>query len=104
VRRCRPDLVQLDPPRSLPAFDDGRAQLLLCLHGLLPISYRGASYNIPLAVWVVREYPRQPPVVYVVPTSDMLVRPGRYLDVSGRCSHDYLQNWQRKDEVRLVSR
>ncbi|KAF6765172.1 UEV-domain-containing protein [Ephemerocybe angulata] len=88
----------LRPKSDVYTFDDGRTQLLLCLHGLLPIVYRGASYNIPLNVWVTREYPREPPLVYVVPTADMLVRPGRFLDVSGRCSHEYLQHWQRKDE------
>lgn len=81
------------------AYDDGRTQLLLCLHGLLPISFRGASYNIPIAVWLPREYPRNPPIAYVVPTSDMLVRAGPDVDVSGRCSGQYLHNWERKSEV-----
>lgn len=81
------------------AFDDGRTQLLLCVHGLLPISYRGASYNIPMAFWVTREYPRHPPIAYVVPTNDMLVKAGKYVDVSGRCNIDYIQHWERKDEV-----
>jgi ESCRT-I complex subunit TSG101 len=81
------------------AFDDGRTQLLLCVHGLLPISFRNASYNIPVAVWITRDYPKQPPITFVVPTNDMLVKPGKYLDVSGRCNIDYLQHWERKDEV-----
>ena len=84
---------------SHPAYDDGRTQLLLCLHGLLPIAYRGTSYNIPIALWLSRDYPRQPPITYVVPTSDMLVRSSKFVDVSGRCSLDYLQNWERKSEV-----
>ena len=83
------------------AYDDGRTQLLLCLHGLLPISYRGAAYNIPIAVWLAREYPRLPPIAYVAPTSDMLVRPSKYMDVSGRCQIEYILNWERKSEVRL---
>ena len=81
------------------AFDDGRTQLLLCVHGLLPISFRNASYNIPVAVWITTDYPQQPPITFVVPTSDMLVKPGKYLDVSGRCNIDYLQHWERKHEV-----
>lgn len=85
------------------AFDDGRTQLLLCVHGLLPISFRNASYNIPIAVWITRDYPKQPPITFVVPTNDMLVKPGKYLDVSGRCNIDYLQHWERKDEVQYLS-
>jgi ESCRT-I complex subunit TSG101 len=81
------------------AYDDGRTQLLLCLHGVLPISFRGASYNIPIAVWVTKEYPRQPPIVYVVPTQDMLVRPSKHVDVSGQCKIEYIQHWEKKSEV-----
>ncbi|KAF5380843.1 hypothetical protein D9615_003922 [Tricholomella constricta] len=80
------------------AYDDGRTQLLLCVHGLLPISFRGASYNIPIATWVTRDYPREPPIAYVVPTNDMLVKAGKYIDVSGRCDIEFLQHWARKSE------
>ncbi|KAF8797990.1 UEV-domain-containing protein [Phlegmacium glaucopus] len=86
------------PKSDVYTFDDGRTQLLLCVHGLLPISFRNASYNIPIAVWITRDYPKQPPITYVVPTNDMLVKPGKFLDVSGRCNIDYLQHWERKDE------
>jgi hypothetical protein len=103
--------VQLPPTSDLlksltcpTAYDDGRTQLLLCIHGLLPISFRQASYNIPISVWITREYPRQPPIVYVVPTNDMLVKAANYVDVSGRCRIEYIQHWERKSEVRLYHR
>ncbi|KAI0781019.1 UEV domain-containing protein [Trametes elegans] len=86
------------PKTDVYTYDDGRTQLLLCLHGLLPISFRGASYNIPIAVWIPREYPRTPPLAYVVPTTDMLVRPGPDMDMSGRCLIPYVRNWERKFE------
>ncbi|KAF9532944.1 UEV domain-containing protein [Crepidotus variabilis] len=88
----------LRPKSDVYTFDDGRTQLLLCVHGLLPITYRGSSYNIPMALWVPREYPRLPPISYVVPTNDMLVKSGKYVDVSGRCNIEYIQHWERKDE------
>ncbi|KAI0064599.1 UEV-domain-containing protein [Artomyces pyxidatus] len=88
----------LRPKTDIYTFDDGRTQLLLCLHGLLPITYRQSSYHIPVAIWVTREYPRAPPLAYVVPTSDMLVRPGKYMDVSGKANIEYLQHWERKSE------
>ncbi|KAG1731916.1 UEV-domain-containing protein [Suillus lakei] len=89
----------LRPKSDVYTYDDGRTQLLLCLHGVLPISFRGASYNIPIAVWVTKEYPRQPPIVYVVPTQDMLVRPSKHVDVSGRCKVEYIQHWEKKSEA-----
>ncbi|KAG1782457.1 UEV domain-containing protein [Suillus placidus] len=91
--------TSLRPKSDVYTYDDGRTQLLLCLHGVLPISFRGASYNIPIAVWVTKEYPRQPPIVYVVPTQDMLVRPSKHVDVSGRCKVEYIQHWEKKSEA-----
>nr|GAT58716.1 UEV-domain-containing protein [Mycena chlorophos] len=88
----------LRPKADVYTYDDGRTQLLLCIHGLLPITYKGASYNIPVALWVPRDYPREPPLPYVVPTADMLVKPGPHLDVSGRSSIDYIHHWARKPE------
>ncbi|KAJ7273674.1 Vps23 core domain-containing protein [Mycena haematopus] len=65
----------LRPKADVYTYDDGRTQLLLCVHGLLPIAFRQQSYNIPIAVWLTRDYPRDPPLPYVVPTADMLVKP-----------------------------
>ncbi|KAH9180776.1 UEV-domain-containing protein [Lactarius sanguifluus] len=88
----------LRPKTDIYTYDDGRTQLLLCVHGLLPITYRQASYHIPIAIWVTRQYPREPPLAFVVPTSEMLVRPGKYIDVSGLCKIDYISNWEKKYE------
>lgn len=89
----------LRPKSDVYIYDDGRSQLLLCIHGLLPISFRNASYNIPIAIWLTREYPRDPPIPFVIPTSGMLIKAGKYIDVSGRCNIQYIQHWARKNEA-----
>ena len=81
------------------AYDDGRTQLLLLLSGTIPIQYRGATYNIPMDIWVPRGYPREPPILYVRPTVDMLVRKSKNVDVSGRVGGEYMERWERKWEV-----
>ncbi|KAF8258618.1 UEV domain-containing protein [Lactarius quietus] len=88
----------LRPKTDIYTYDDGRTQLLLCVHGLLPITYRQASYHIPIAIWITHRYPREPPLAFVVPTSEMLVRPSKYIDVSGLCKIDYILNWEKKYE------
>ncbi|KAF7970020.1 hypothetical protein HWV62_25396 [Athelia sp. TMB] len=90
----------LRPKSDVYTYDDGRTQLLLCVHGLLPISFRHASYNIPIAIWVTRDHPRAPPIPYVVPTADMLIKAGPHVDHSGRCAIEYVHHWARKSEVR----
>lgn len=81
------------------AYDDGRTQLLLLMSGTVPINYRGATYNIPIDVWVPRLYPREPPIVYVRPTNEMLIRKGKNVDPSGRVGGEYVERWERKWEV-----
>lgn len=90
-------------PMFGPAHDDGRTLLLLALHGTLPITYASNRYNVPLAVWIPLDFPRTPPIVYVVPTSTMLVRKGNGVALDGRVDDEsedsYLAGWKRKWEV-----
>ncbi|KAH7103820.1 UEV-domain-containing protein [Auriculariales sp. MPI-PUGE-AT-0066] len=88
----------LRPKTEMYTFNDGRIQLLICVHGLIPISYRQSSYNIPVSFWIPHAFPREPPMAFVVPTSDMFVRASKSVDPSGRCDVEYLQNWERKSE------
>ncbi len=70
-----------------------------CVHlaGTVPVVYNGASYNIPVAVWVPLAYPAVPPVVYVTPTADMIVKPRhRHVDSAGMTYLPYLSAWSAK--------
>lgn len=51
-------------------------------------------------LWLTLNYPRDPPITYVVPNSDMLVKPSSDVEISGRCQMGYLKDWERKSEVR----
>ena len=95
----RPHSLVSDLYPTIIAYDDGRQQLLLCLHGLLPISFRGASYNIPIQIWIPYGYPDEVPIVYVVPNSEMLVRKSEFVDPNGRCVFPYMSTWEKKSEV-----
>ncbi|PWW75334.1 UEV-domain-containing protein [Tuber magnatum] len=83
----------LSPRTEVYTHEDGRPELLLHLHGTIPVLFRGATYNIPLTIWLPHTYPRQPPMAFVTPAKDMLIRPGNHVDPSGRCYHPYLANW-----------
>ncbi|WVW82373.1 hypothetical protein I302_104380 [Kwoniella bestiolae CBS 10118] len=76
-------------------FDSGQTALLLLLHGTLPINYRGATYHIPINLWVPHDYPRSPPLLFVVPTKEMGVRKSREVDPSGRLREDVVGDWWR---------
>ena len=78
---------------SSKAFDTGQTALLLLLHGTLPISFRGSTYHIPIHLWIPHEYPRAPPLAFVVPTKEMGVRKGREVDPSGRVQEGVVGQW-----------
>lgn len=78
---------------ALIATNDGNTQLLLCLHGTIPITYRSIPYNIPVAFWVPREYPNVSPIPFVKPTANMLIREGRHVDKTGMFYHQYRSSW-----------
>jgi len=44
-------------------------------------------------------YPREPPIVYIKPGQDMLVRPGQHVSGDGRVYHPYLAQWAKYWDV-----
>ncbi|KAI7889166.1 UEV domain-containing protein [Mucor mucedo] len=85
--------LSLKPKMDTYTSNDGHTQLLLCLHGTIPITYRSIPYNIPVAFWIPKEYPKSSPIPYVKPTANMLIREGRHVDISGMCYHHYRSSW-----------
>ena len=81
------------PSDGTSAFDSGQTALLLLLYGTLPITYRGATYQIPIHLWIPHDYPRNPPMSYVVPTKEMGVRKGREVEPGGRVREEIVQEW-----------
>ncbi|KKZ64505.1 hypothetical protein EMCG_01384 [[Emmonsia] crescens] len=81
------------PRTDVYTYENGTPALLLHAAGTLPVTFRGALYRFPITVWVPKAYPREPPMVYVTPTQDMLVRPGQHVSGEGRVYHHYLAHW-----------
>ncbi|KAK9698306.1 hypothetical protein RND81_08G095000 [Saponaria officinalis] len=56
--------------------------------------YQNVTYNIPIIIWLMELYPRHPPLVFVNPTRDMIIkRPHSNVTPSGLVNAPYLQNW-----------
>ncbi|WFD36983.1 suppressor protein stp22 of temperature-sensitive alpha-factor receptor and arginine permease [Malassezia cuniculi] len=98
VDRVLDEYTSLSPRTDVFTHDDGRTQLLLRLTGTVPIVFHGAVYHIPTDFWVPREYPRMPPIVYVVPTTGMAIRRSERVEPSGRVWPTYEAEWRRKPE------
>ncbi|GMI80480.1 Vacuolar protein sorting 23A [Hibiscus trionum] len=84
----------LQPKTATFTHNDGRSVNLLQADGTIPMPFQGVTYNIPVIIWLIESYPRYPPVVYVNPTRDMIIkRPHPHVSPSGLVSIPYLQNW-----------
>lgn len=83
----------LNPELQMFTYPDGVMKELLALVGTIPVTYRGTTYNIPVAIYVPDNYPYSAPICYVKPTPDMTVKQSRHVDGSGRIYLPYLTDW-----------
>ena len=83
----------LSPRTEVYTYDNGTVALLLTLSGTLPVAFRGTTYRFPIKLWIPQAYPQEPPMVYVTPGRDMVIRPGQHVGVDGRVYHPYLRDW-----------
>ncbi|KAF2014787.1 UEV-domain-containing protein [Aaosphaeria arxii CBS 175.79] len=83
----------LSPRTEVYTYENGVSALLLLLSGTLPVTFRGATYGFPVAIWIPHAYPRESPIVYITPSQDMVVRPGQHVSGDGRVYHPYLAQW-----------
>uniref|UniRef100_A0A0P4VXH4 UEV domain-containing protein n=1 Tax=Scylla olivacea TaxID=85551 RepID=A0A0P4VXH4_SCYOL len=74
-------------------FNDGIERELLNLAGTIPVRFKGSVYNIPVCIWVLDNHPFSPPMVYVKPTPDMLIKASRHVDQNGKVFLPYLHEW-----------
>mmetsp|Transcript_5852 Transcript_5852/g.17401 ORF Transcript_5852/g.17401 Transcript_5852/m.17401 type:complete len:463 (-) Transcript_5852:116-1504(-) len=72
----------------------GRQVTLFYLYGVLPITYNGATYNIPVTIYFDPPYPNQPPRCFVTPSQGMALKPGHpHVDSGGMVYLPYLNGW-----------
>ncbi|XP_038053847.1 tumor susceptibility gene 101 protein-like [Patiria miniata] len=82
------------PKMDTYTFNDGSRKTLLCVDGTIPVYYKGMSYNIPICIWVMETHPYNPPLCFVKPTKDMLIKPSKYVDSNGKIYLPYLHDWK----------
>ena len=80
-------------------------QVLQCVSWLLVtvVVLLGRTYNIPVCLWLLDTYPYNPPMIFVKPTANMQIKPGRHVDMSGRIYLPYLHEWKHVCTVRSSS-
>lgn len=85
---------ELHPAEEIYVHSDRSRRDLLCLNGTIPVSYKGSNYNIPIQILFLTSHPVNAPLVFVKPTSNMLIKPNKHVDTSGRVYMPYLSEWK----------
>lgn len=81
----------LRPGLETCTVDSGKTLRLLVLDGVIPITYRAVTYQIPVKIWCRPLYPNEAPIAYVRPTPTMVIRERHSnVDREGRV---YLQHY-----------
>jgi len=83
----------LSPQFEKFVFDNGEVAQLLNLNGTIPVEYKGATYNIPVCIWLLSEFPQTAPMSFVVPTKDMQLKVSHHVDHTGKIFMTYLTSW-----------
>ncbi|POS85085.1 hypothetical protein EPUL_003109, partial [Erysiphe pulchra] len=93
----------LSPRTDVYTYDNGKSALLLKVSGTIPVVFRGTCYRFPIAIWIPHLYPLEAPLVYVIATEGMVVRPGQHVDLQGKIYHPYLVGWaDNSDKFNLI--
>jgi len=89
-----------------PKFDKhvfgGCLYNLLGMTGVIPVTYRNVTYNIPIGVWVMFDYPLTPPEFVVMPTESMKIVVGKHVKSDGVIIHPYLDSYSSKPQNSMM--
>ncbi|CCI41494.1 unnamed protein product [Albugo candida] len=98
-------ITSLLPASGIFTYNDGSSGNHLFLAGTIPIYFRNDRYNIPVEIWIVETYPMAPPVCFVRPTAEMMIRPRHpHVSKEGFIVVPYLTDWQENNTlVELVA-
>lgn len=77
----------------------GKMEELVVLTGTIPVNYRGSYYNIPVAMYLPKDFPTSPPICYVKPTPSMIIKQSKNVDGSGRIYLPYLSSWNDSSDL-----
>lgn len=81
-------------PQTNSFSGGGRTVTLFYLYGVVPITYQGSTYNIPVTIYFDPPYPKQPPRCFVTPTAGMALKQNHQsVDSGGMVYSPFLSSW-----------
>lgn len=84
----------LEPKLEKFTYSNGKEEDLVALDGTIPVTFRSNNYNIPVCIFLNKDYPYSAPMCYVRPTSNMLIKVSEYVNKEGKVIIPYLSDWK----------
>ena len=84
------------PKQSLFISNTGEETLMLLLDGTLPIPIKSKIYYFPVNIWIQKQYPNVPPILFLISTSTIKIKYSHpNVDQTGQCHFHCTQSWHR---------
>jgi len=89
----------LRPSISMLALNDGAYHpSVLVFQGTIAMTYRNNQYNIPVDIYLPPQYPVRPPVCFVRPVENMVIKENhRHVGSDGMIYMPYLHTWNQSN-------
>mmetsp|Transcript_22574 Transcript_22574/g.22325 ORF Transcript_22574/g.22325 Transcript_22574/m.22325 type:complete len:122 (+) Transcript_22574:9-374(+) len=78
--------------KPTPLMMGNQSFTFICLDGTLPIPFKQNYYNIPVRIIYPNQYPHYAPLVRVIPSAEMIIKPSEYIDEDGGVKLDLFRS------------
>ena len=82
--------------------DQGRPVQVVAIRGILPVQYQGNIFNVPVQIVYYEGYPMRPPVVQVVPTPEMMIKPNEFVRDDGVVVSNIMKRWNPQCNTKVL--
>jgi len=92
--QCSSVMSHFENIRPIIGFHTSTQELLMCLEGPIAIECRGEEYFAPIAIWLHKDFPKEPPSVYVTSNGVILQHGHSHVTPQGEILSPYLRDWE----------
>jgi len=92
--QCSSVMSHFENIRPIIGFHTSTQELLMCLEGPIAVECRGEEYFAPIAIWLHKDFPSEPPSVYVTSNGVILQHGHSHVTPQGEVLSPYLRDWE----------
>lgn len=91
--QCSSVMTHFENIRPIIGFHTATQELLMCLEGPIAVECRDEEYFAPIAIWIHKGFPEEPPSVFVTSNGVVLQHGHSHVSPQGEVLSPYLRDW-----------